>query len=68
MTILLSASNQQAAEQFVEAIFAAANPKQSALRAIHGLLDHPWVDDELRQHFVQVTADDLGIAVAAGNE
>ena len=68
MTIQLSASNQQTAEVFVQAIFSAADPRQSALRAIQSFLGHPWLDTELREHLVQVAADDLGIEVEADGE
>jgi hypothetical protein len=54
-----SASNRQAAEQFAQAIFAASNPQQTAADVIHALLDHPWMEDELRNELIHAATLNL---------
>jgi hypothetical protein len=60
-------TNQQFAEVFAEAIIAKPIPKETLIQVIHGIIDHPWVDDELRDHLVLSIANTLQIEVL-GNE
>ena len=67
MQLQLAETNQHAAELFAETILSKPMPKEVLVQVIHGLIDHPWLDDELRDHLVLAAANNLGIEII-GNE
>jgi hypothetical protein len=64
----LSDSNQQIAENLVQAIFSSPDPKQAAINVIHDLIDHPFLDDETHDELIQAAASSLGLTVIADEE
>lgn len=61
----LSGSNFQIAQRLVEAIFASSEPKVAALKLIHELVDHPWLDDEMRDNLIKAAARSVNLTVVA---
>jgi hypothetical protein len=64
----LSDSNFQIAEGFVRAIFASPDPKVAALKLIHELIDHPWLDDEMHDALIEAAAGTLNLSVVADED
>ena len=64
----LSDSNFQIAQRFVEALFASSEPKVTALKLIHELIDHPWLDDEMHDDLIKAAARSVNLTVLAEDE
>lgn len=58
-TLDLGDSNQRLAEQIAELICSSSDPCHAAAQVVHSMIDHPWLDDELRDEMLTEAARSL---------
>lgn len=64
----LSDSNYRITEGLVRIIFSSPEPKQAVFDLVHNLLDHPFVDNEMRNGLIQVAASRLNVRIRTDDE
>ena len=61
----LSDSNHEIARQIVEVAFSSEEPQQTTVNVIHAMIDHPWLDGEMRCEIIQAAATVIDLSIRA---